>query len=182
VPCPPRWPSSWSPWCRPRAGWLTREELLRLLWPDTVVEEGKLTSHISLLRKGPWRGSEGAGLHRDLAKRGYRFVASVKRSEIQAPGSRVDRAMLVVLPFENLAAGERYDYSGRTDRGDRSTELARLSRSASEVIARPPRCSSSRLRKHRADRQRPWCVSFLKAPCARVGERVRSGPAHPGQR
>jgi DNA-binding winged helix-turn-helix (wHTH) protein len=25
---------------------LTREELLRELWPDTVVEEGSLTSHI----------------------------------------------------------------------------------------------------------------------------------------
>ncbi|MDB6009996.1 MAG: hypothetical protein JWL65_2246, partial [Gammaproteobacteria bacterium] len=26
---------------------LTREELLQRLWPDTVVEEGSLTSHIS---------------------------------------------------------------------------------------------------------------------------------------
>ena len=28
-----------------------REELLQRLWPDTVVEEGSLTSQISLLRK-----------------------------------------------------------------------------------------------------------------------------------
>jgi DNA-binding winged helix-turn-helix (wHTH) protein len=29
---------------------LTREELLRLLWPDTVVEEGSLTSHVRKCR------------------------------------------------------------------------------------------------------------------------------------
>ena len=47
---------------------LTREQLLQRLWPDTVVEEGSLTSHISMLRKALRRGSEGAGLHRDLAE------------------------------------------------------------------------------------------------------------------
>jgi hypothetical protein len=29
---------------------LTRAQLLQRLWPDTVVEEGSLTSHISVLR------------------------------------------------------------------------------------------------------------------------------------
>ena len=38
---------------------LTREELLQRLWPDTVVEEGSLTSHISLLRKALGEGPNG---------------------------------------------------------------------------------------------------------------------------
>ena len=47
---------------------LTREQLLQSLWPDTVVEEGSLTSHISMLRKALGERSAGAGFHRDLAE------------------------------------------------------------------------------------------------------------------
>ena len=32
-------------------GVLTREQLLQQVWPGTVVEEGSLSSHISVLRK-----------------------------------------------------------------------------------------------------------------------------------
>src|SRR5712675_2430473 len=69
---------------------LTREELLQRLWPDTVVEEGSLTSHISLLRKALGEDPKAQGFIETLPKRGYRFVASVKRSASQAPDSRAD--------------------------------------------------------------------------------------------
>ena len=36
-----------------------REELLQKVWTDTIVEEGSLTSHISLLRKALGEGSGG---------------------------------------------------------------------------------------------------------------------------
>jgi DNA-binding winged helix-turn-helix (wHTH) protein len=78
---------------------LTREQLLQRLWRDTVVEEGSLTSHISMLRKALGEGPNGLDFIETLPKRGYRFVASVKRAASQAVDSGVDRAMLVVLPF-----------------------------------------------------------------------------------
>src|SRR5215469_11587681 len=77
---------------------LTREHLLRLLWPNTVVEEGSLTSHISMLRKALGEDPEGQDFIETLPKRGYRFVASVKRIESGGSDSGVERAMLVVLP------------------------------------------------------------------------------------
>src|SRR5580698_3424516 len=80
---------------------VTREELLHRLWPDTVVEEGSLTSHISLLRKTLGEDPNGQDFIETLPKRGYRFVASVKRAASHAPGGATDRAMLLVLPFEN---------------------------------------------------------------------------------
>ena len=67
---------------------LTREELLQRLWPDTVVEEGSLTSHISLLRKALGEGPKAQDFIETLPKRGYRFVASVKRPESEAPRQR----------------------------------------------------------------------------------------------
>ena len=57
---------------------LTRQQLLQQLWPDAVVEEGTLTSHISLLRKALAADGSGAEFIETLPKRGYRFVAPMK--------------------------------------------------------------------------------------------------------
>src|ERR1700736_609932 len=115
---------------------LTREELLRRLWPDTVVEEGSLTSHVSLLRKALGEGPKAQNFIETLPKRGYRFVGSVKRLASGAHASAVDRTMLVVLPFENLSAGEKYDYFSDGLTEEMITELARLSPEHLGVIAR----------------------------------------------
>src|SRR3984957_7504877 len=115
---------------------VSREELVQRLWPDTVVEEGSLTSHISLLRKALGEGPKAQDFIETLPKRGYRFVASVKRTASQSPDREVDRAMLVVLPFENFTAGERYDYFSDGLTEEMITELARLSPERLGVIAR----------------------------------------------
>jgi DNA-binding winged helix-turn-helix (wHTH) protein/Tfp pilus assembly protein PilF len=53
---------------------VTKDELLQKVWAGTIVEEGTLTSHISILRK-----TLGAGEYIEtIPKRGYRFVAPVK--------------------------------------------------------------------------------------------------------
>jgi DNA-binding winged helix-turn-helix (wHTH) protein len=115
---------------------LTREELLLRLWPDTVVEEGSLTSHISLLRKALGERPKVQDFIETLPKRGYRFASSVKRLASGARDSGVDRTMLVVLPFENLSAGVRYDYFSEGLTEEMITELARLSPERLGVIAR----------------------------------------------
>ena len=55
---------------------LSREELQQRLWPATVVEEGSLTSHISLLRKALGENPKAQDFIETIPKRGYRFAAS----------------------------------------------------------------------------------------------------------
>lgn len=57
---------------------LEKDELIKLLWPDSFVEENNLTQNISMLRKAL---GEKPGEHRFIVTvpgRGYRFVADVR--------------------------------------------------------------------------------------------------------
>src|SRR5947209_9408053 len=60
---------------------VTKDELIKAVWPDTFVEESNLTSNISILRKQLGAGSSGDEYVQTIPKRGYRFVAVVKRRE-----------------------------------------------------------------------------------------------------
>src|SRR5512139_3500207 len=54
-----------------------KEEALRLLWPDTVVEESNLTQNVFLLRKALGDNQDDARFIATVPRRGYRFVAEV---------------------------------------------------------------------------------------------------------
>jgi DNA-binding winged helix-turn-helix (wHTH) protein/TolB-like protein/Tfp pilus assembly protein PilF len=66
---------------------LNKEELMKLVWPDSVVEEGNLTQNIYLLRKTLSEGSNGRNYIETIPRRGYRFVgdAHEAREEAAAP-------------------------------------------------------------------------------------------------
>jgi TolB-like protein/DNA-binding winged helix-turn-helix (wHTH) protein/Tfp pilus assembly protein PilF len=67
---------------------VSKEELLRSVWPDTFVEESNLAQNISVLRKalGTARGS--GDYIETIAKRGYRFVTEVRLvPAVQAPAA-----------------------------------------------------------------------------------------------
>jgi DNA-binding winged helix-turn-helix (wHTH) protein/TolB-like protein len=57
---------------------LTKESLLKTLWPDSFVEEGSLTRNISTLRKVLGESPEDQKYITTVPKRGYRFVAQVR--------------------------------------------------------------------------------------------------------
>lgn len=60
-----------------RAGHLvTREELLRAVWKDAVVEQSSLNAAMSILRQA--LGDEAATLIETVPGRGYRFIAAVE--------------------------------------------------------------------------------------------------------
>jgi len=65
-----------------RSGHLVeKDELLKIVWPGSFVEEGNLAVTISLVRKAL---NDDRGQHKyieTVSKRGYRFVAEVKRLE-----------------------------------------------------------------------------------------------------
>src|SRR5688572_26571192 len=54
-----------------------KEEVLRRVWPDAVVEESNLAQNIFTLRKALGDTPEGARFIATVPRRGYRFVAEV---------------------------------------------------------------------------------------------------------
>jgi DNA-binding winged helix-turn-helix (wHTH) protein len=63
---------------RNRGELVSKEELMKAVWPDAFVEEGSLTQNISILRKLLGPDAEGRPYIETMAKRGYRFVAQVR--------------------------------------------------------------------------------------------------------
>jgi DNA-binding winged helix-turn-helix (wHTH) protein/pimeloyl-ACP methyl ester carboxylesterase len=59
---------------------VTKDELMRDIWPDTVVEENNLTQHISALRRALGEQAGGQRYVETIPGVGYRFVAPVEHS------------------------------------------------------------------------------------------------------
>src|SRR5262245_54353845 len=56
---------------------LTKEELMKQVWPDSFVEEANLSHNIYKLREALGDGADGEKFIETLPRRGYRFVAKV---------------------------------------------------------------------------------------------------------
>jgi DNA-binding winged helix-turn-helix (wHTH) protein/TolB-like protein/Flp pilus assembly protein TadD len=86
---------------------LHKEELLRRVWPDAVVEENNLTVTISALRKALDEGPTDRQYIETVPRRGYRFVADFRAPTVTpetAPGPGRRRARALVLGGVVLAA------------------------------------------------------------------------------
>lgn len=57
---------------------LTKDELLKEIWPNTFVEEANLANNISVLREALGGGGKDNPYIRTVARRGYRFAAPVR--------------------------------------------------------------------------------------------------------
>lgn len=64
---------------------VSKDGLMKKVWPDSFVEEGNLTQNISLLRKALGEGQNGHQYIETVARRGYRFAAPVR--ELSSPGN-----------------------------------------------------------------------------------------------
>lgn len=87
---------------------LQKDELIAMLWPDSFVEEGSLSNHVSLLRKA--LGEDPAFIE-TIPKRGYRFIGAVRRFPSAAPAFPetlpVASPTGIVAPSSNLQALRR---------------------------------------------------------------------------
>jgi DNA-binding winged helix-turn-helix (wHTH) protein/TolB-like protein/Tfp pilus assembly protein PilF len=63
-----------------------KDDLMKRVWPDSFVEEGNLTQNVSLLRKALGEGPNGQRYIETIARRGYRFTATVTKS----PSAQID--------------------------------------------------------------------------------------------
>lgn len=93
VPLPPKVAETLSILVQNAGQVISKEELLRRVWPNTFIEEGSLTRTISILRKA-LDDRNGQEFIATLSKRGYRFTATVNetagiREQSKAPASQV---------------------------------------------------------------------------------------------
>ena len=113
---------------------LDKEELLKAIWPDTIVEENNLNQNISALRRVL---GENRGEHRYIVTvpgRGYRFVAEVRThtTRRQTPAAATVKA-IAVLPLMPLVAEHR---DAALELGMADTLIAKLS-NIRKLIVRP---------------------------------------------
>ncbi len=69
---------------------LEKDELMKIVWPDTFVEEGALARNISALRKALGDDAESSQYVETIPKRGYRFIATVKDVSVAAPPELIE--------------------------------------------------------------------------------------------
>lgn len=87
---------------------LSKEEVMRLVWPSTVVEEGNIARNISTLRRALGDAPSGREYIETVPWRGYRFAANVKVLTDQ--DIRPALTSVAVLPFTNLTADQAKEY------------------------------------------------------------------------
>jgi TolB-like protein/Flp pilus assembly protein TadD len=148
-----------------------RNALLDGVWGDVAVGEGSLTRTISILRKALGGRDASDTYIATVSKRGYRFVAAVEDDAAPADDGR---AMLAVLPFENLSAPPRHDYwsDGLTE--EMIAQLSRLNPERLGVIARTSSMMFKGTRKRVGEIGRDLRVHYLLEGSVRRGRgRVR---------
>lgn len=59
---------------------VSKDDLMKRVWPSTYVEEGNLTQNISLLRKALGETPGGVQFIETVPRRGYRFVGEIKEA------------------------------------------------------------------------------------------------------
>src|SRR5262245_2960968 len=74
---------------------LSKEDLLRMVWPDEFVEENNLAQNISKIRRVLEAGPGGAKYIETIPKRGYRFVANIEVVDPVAASSQKETSNVV---------------------------------------------------------------------------------------
>jgi Tol biopolymer transport system component/DNA-binding winged helix-turn-helix (wHTH) protein len=93
---------------------MEKDELLRMLWPDSFVEEGSLSNSIFMLRKA--LGEDPAFIE-TVPRRGYRFVGAVRQlpSAARTPPEKPSQASSPGLA--SLPAKARWPWRSRARQG-----------------------------------------------------------------
>jgi len=126
VPLPPKAIDLLVALVEQRGDVVTKDELLKRVWPDTFVEEANLSVNVSALRKA--LGADGAGRPyiETLSRRGYRFAAHDGADAGPVPA-------LAVLPFSLMGRVGKDEYLG----GGLADALITRLASTGRIVVRP---------------------------------------------
>jgi eukaryotic-like serine/threonine-protein kinase len=102
---------------RNRGRVLTKDELLKEIWPDTFVEEANLANNISVLREALGGGGKDNPYIKTVARRGYRFVAPV-RELAEGEGGENGAGPAETLIEKHTLTSVRIEQEEREDESD----------------------------------------------------------------
>jgi DNA-binding winged helix-turn-helix (wHTH) protein len=114
-----------------------KEELMKEVWPDSFVEESNLTQNIHTLRRVLGDDRVSARYIETVPRRGYQFVAEVKKVGIESSAQTNDdreegysgpAPKLGVLPFVNATGSERFEYLAEGISDNIINNLSRISK------------------------------------------------------
>jgi DNA-binding winged helix-turn-helix (wHTH) protein/Tol biopolymer transport system component len=113
---------------------VTKDELLRAVWPDVVVEEGNLTQQVFLLRKALGESAQQPRYILTIPGHGYRFTADVRTTaagsipvSITSPSNRAGYLAIGVVAFLAIGSGLAW-WTGNSVRPATDFEKARVTR------------------------------------------------------
>ena len=200
---------------------VTKESLLKEVWPDTFVEEGNLAFNVSLLRRALREAPNCVSYIETIPKRGYRFTAPVEVVQHNSPtpalneslaiqpaahpadrrkgwilgavavglvlvalsylarqgrhsGNSTTRAMLAVLPVQNLTGDPRRDYVSDGLTEEIISQLGTLNPPRLGVIARTSSMAYKNTNKTVAQIGRDLQVDYvLESSLRQWGDSVR---------
>ena len=118
---------------------ISKEDLMRRVWPDTFVEEGNLTQNISLLRKALGEGQNGHQYIETIARRGYRFVAPVSEARDEALNAMSEGAGPVFgqKALQSKGGLASVETVGEPPAENAELESSKLSATPAHLTARP---------------------------------------------
>jgi TolB-like protein/Flp pilus assembly protein TadD len=116
---------------------VSKDDLIQHVWNGRIVSDSTLTSRITTARQAIGDSGERQGLIRTVARKGIRFVAEVRESQIQtsasipktAPSATFalpDKPSIAVLPFTNMSGDPDQEYFSDGITADIITALSRL--------------------------------------------------------
>ena len=80
---------------------VTKDEILKMVWPDVAVTDNALTQVVSDLRQALGDSSTAPRYVETVPRRGYRFIAAVESAVADAPGAARPRT-IAVIDFANV--------------------------------------------------------------------------------
>jgi TolB-like protein/cytochrome c-type biogenesis protein CcmH/NrfG len=116
---------------------VSKNDLMAAIWQGRIVSESTLTSRINAARKAVGDSGEGQNLIRTIARKGFRFVGTL-REQVSAPTETApagparplfplpDRPAIAVLPFTNMSGDPEQEYFSDGISEDIITALSKL--------------------------------------------------------
>jgi TolB-like protein/Tfp pilus assembly protein PilF len=89
---------------------VTRDEIIKEVWPATNVEYSNIAVQIASLRRVLDPGRPKGSLIQTVSGRGYRFAGAVGRAPPAVTPSLLDKPSIAVLPFTNMGGEPEQEY------------------------------------------------------------------------